>query len=33
MSVQANLTTTDWDECATWLTAIKRLVKLRATLP
>ncbi|KAK9805066.1 hypothetical protein WJX73_010529 [Symbiochloris irregularis] len=30
--LQAGLTTTDWDECATWLTALKRLVKARSAL-
>jgi protein transport protein SEC31 len=29
--VQVQLTTSDWDECAAWLTALKRLVKLRQT--
>jgi protein transport protein SEC31 len=23
------LTTSDWDECGTWLTALKRLIKVR----
>jgi protein transport protein SEC31 len=27
--IQVQLTTSDWDECAAWLTALKRLVKLR----
>ena len=27
--VQVELTTSDWDECGTWLTALKRLIKLR----
>jgi protein transport protein SEC31 len=27
--VQVALTTADWDECAGWLTALKRLVKTR----
>ena len=27
--VQVMLTTSDWDECSSWLTALKRLVKLR----
>jgi hypothetical protein len=26
------LTTSDWDECSTWLTALKRLIKARASL-
>ena len=30
---QMQLTTGDWDECSTWLTALKRLTKFRATLP
>ena len=30
---QMALTTGDWDECSVWLTALKRLTKLRATLP
>jgi len=29
--VQVQMTTSDWDECAAWLTALKRLVKLRQT--
>lgn len=29
---QVSLTTTDWDECSNWLTALKRLIKARATL-
>ena len=27
--VQVMLTTSDWDECSSWLTALKRLIKLR----
>lgn len=27
--VQVQLTTGDWDECSTWLTALKRIIKLR----
>ena len=27
--VQVQLTTADWDECSPWLTALKRLIKLR----
>ena len=27
--VQVQLTTSDWDECASWLTALKRLIKIR----
>lgn len=30
---QMQLTTGDWYECSTWLTALKRLTKFRATLP
>jgi protein transport protein SEC31 len=26
---QVELTTSDWDECGTWLTALKRLIKVR----
>jgi len=29
---QVQLTTTDWDECQGWLTALKRLLKARASL-
>lgn len=29
--VQVQLTTADWDECSPWLTALKRLIKLRQT--
>jgi protein transport protein SEC31 len=29
--IQVQMTTSDWDECAAWLTALKRLVKLRQT--
>jgi protein transport protein SEC31 len=28
-AVQVELTATDWDECGAWLTAVKRLVKVR----
>ena len=31
--LQTNLTSTDWDECSTWLTVLKRLVRQRMTLP
>jgi len=31
-SVQVALTTSDWDECSQWLTALKRLIKTRQTL-
>lgn len=27
--VQVGLTTSDWDECSGWLTALKRLIKTR----
>lgn len=27
--VQVQLTTSDWDECSSWLTALKRLIKIR----
>jgi protein transport protein SEC31 len=27
--VQVQLTTGDWDECSSWLTALKRLIKIR----
>jgi len=27
--VQVMLTTSDWDECSSWLTALKRLIKVR----
>ena len=30
--VQVSLTTNDWDECAAWLTALKRLIKARQML-
>lgn len=30
--IQVMLTTSDWDECAGWLTALKRLLKLRQTV-
>lgn len=29
LSPQVQMTTTDWDECGFWLSAVKRLVKLR----
>ena len=32
MYVQISLTTSDWDECSTWLTALKRLIKARQML-
>ena len=32
-AVQTSLTSTDWDECSTWLTVLKRLVRQRMTLP
>jgi protein transport protein SEC31 len=31
--IQVGLTTSDWDECSQWLTALKRLVKARQSLP
>ena len=30
--VQVSLTTSDWDECSGWLTALKRLIKTRQTM-
>ena len=27
--LQVQLTTSDWDECSSWLTALKRLIKIR----
>ena len=27
--LQVSLTTSDWDECSAWLTALKRLIKAR----
>ena len=30
--MQVSLTTNDWDECAAWLTALKRLIKARHTM-
>lgn len=30
--VQVSLTTSDWDECSSWLTALKRLIKARQML-
>lgn len=32
LCVQISLTTSDWDECSTWLTALKRLIKARQML-
>jgi len=32
-AIQLKLTTDDWDECQGWLTALKRLLKLRGTFP
>lgn len=32
LSVQASLTTSNWDECSSWLTALKRLIKARQML-
>lgn len=32
LPVQVSLTTNDWDECAAWLTALKRLIKARHTM-
>jgi protein transport protein SEC31 len=26
---QVELTASDWDECGVWLTAVKRLIKIR----
>ncbi|KAL3156357.1 hypothetical protein ABBQ38_000672 [Trebouxia sp. C0009 RCD-2024] len=26
--IQVSLTTSDWDECSTWLSALKRLIKV-----
>jgi protein transport protein SEC31 len=30
--LQVELTASDWDECGAWLTALKRLIKIRQTL-
>lgn len=30
--VQVQLTTGDWDECSSWLTALKRIIKLRQSI-
>ena len=27
-NLQVQMTTTDWDECSQWLTALKRLIKV-----
>jgi protein transport protein SEC31 len=27
--LQVQMTTTDWDECGYWLSAVKRLIKMR----
>jgi protein transport protein SEC31 len=29
---QVELTASDWDECGMWLTALKRLIKIRQTM-
>jgi hypothetical protein len=29
---QVELTSSDWDECGMWLTALKRLIKIRQTM-
>ena len=31
-ALQVSLTTSDWDECSSWLTALKRLIKARQML-
>lgn len=30
--LQVELTASDWDECGMWLTALKRLIKIRQTM-
>lgn len=30
--IQVELTASDWDECGMWLTALKRLIKIRQTM-
>jgi hypothetical protein len=30
--LQVELTASDWDECGTWLTALKRLIKIRQSM-
>ena len=32
IGMQVSLTTSDWDECSAWLTALKRLIKARQQL-
>ncbi|XP_024364075.1 protein transport protein SEC31 homolog B isoform X2 [Physcomitrium patens] len=32
MQIQVALTTSDWDECGFWLTALKRMIKLRQSM-
>lgn len=32
VAVQVELTASDWDECGMWLTALKRLIKIRQTM-
>ncbi|XP_024379159.1 protein transport protein SEC31 homolog B isoform X2 [Physcomitrium patens] len=32
MQIQVALTTSDWDECGVWLTALKRMIKLRQSM-
>ena len=32
LALQVSLTTSDWDECSSWLTALKRLIKARQML-
>jgi hypothetical protein len=29
LRAQVQMTTTDWDECGYWLSAVKRLIKMR----
>lgn len=31
-ATQVELTASDWDECGMWLTALKRLIKIRQTM-
>lgn len=32
LTLQIELTASDWDECSVWLTALKRLIKIRQAL-
>jgi protein transport protein SEC31 len=31
-ALQVELTASDWDECGAWLTALKRLIKIRQSM-